>query len=208
MQHRDPGATDVTGFGLLGHGLEMARASGTRFVFEADVLPALAGALALAARGSRNRRSGTQPAIRRGLADARFRRRSRTGRARARPSDIGRSARRRSRRRTRPLSQAALDDRGIEHWWIGEVAEGDASGEGGVIEASLKTYERRPSAMCGGDSLQWSGRGRGAAAWCRAVEAPDAPLHRGGRHRRPPPVLHRAAAGRVLGVPAVPVRDP
>ena len=45
------GATDVTGFGLLGHGLEMARASGTRFVFEAAALPALEGALALAAAG-------------------------------------------------------------------------------------------------------------------------------------------------------------
>jgi len=44
-------ATDVTGFGLLGHGLEMARASGTRFVFEADALPALPGALDLAAAG-------------------------------------------------------------------------------------------------------------------------------------------------------------
>jgi selenide,water dikinase len=44
-------ATDVTGFGLLGHGLEMARASGTRFVFEARTLPALDGALALAAAG-------------------------------------------------------------------------------------------------------------------------------------------------------------
>jgi selenide,water dikinase len=43
------GATDVTGFGLLGHGLEMARGSGTRFVFEAARLPALDGALALAA---------------------------------------------------------------------------------------------------------------------------------------------------------------
>lgn len=42
------GATDVTGFGLLGHGLEMARASGTRFVFEAQTLPALPGALSLA----------------------------------------------------------------------------------------------------------------------------------------------------------------
>ncbi len=45
------GATDVTGFGLLGHGLEMARASGTRFVFDADALPALPGALELAAEG-------------------------------------------------------------------------------------------------------------------------------------------------------------
>jgi selenide,water dikinase len=45
------GATDVTGFALLGHGLEMARASGARFVFEAASLPALPGALELAAAG-------------------------------------------------------------------------------------------------------------------------------------------------------------
>jgi selenide,water dikinase len=45
------GATDVTGFGLLGHGLEMARASVARFVFEASALPALDGALALASAG-------------------------------------------------------------------------------------------------------------------------------------------------------------
>jgi selenide,water dikinase len=45
------GATDVTGFGLLGHGLEMARASGTRLVFEAAELPALGGALELARAG-------------------------------------------------------------------------------------------------------------------------------------------------------------
>jgi selenide,water dikinase len=44
-------ATDVTGFGLLGHGLEMARASGTRFVFDAAALPALSGALDLARAG-------------------------------------------------------------------------------------------------------------------------------------------------------------
>ena len=45
------GATDVTGFGLLGHGLEMARASGTRFVFESEALPILPGAFELAAAG-------------------------------------------------------------------------------------------------------------------------------------------------------------
>jgi selenide,water dikinase len=45
------GATDVTGFGLLGHGLEMARASDTRFAFDATALPALPGALDLAGAG-------------------------------------------------------------------------------------------------------------------------------------------------------------
>ena len=44
-------ATDVTGFGLLGHGLEMARASGTRFVVDAAALPALPGALDVATAG-------------------------------------------------------------------------------------------------------------------------------------------------------------
>jgi selenide,water dikinase len=41
----------VTGFGLLGHGLEMARASGARLVFDAAALPALDGALDLARGG-------------------------------------------------------------------------------------------------------------------------------------------------------------
>jgi selenide,water dikinase len=43
--------TDVTGFGLLGHGLEMARASGMRLVFDSTSLPALDGALDLARAG-------------------------------------------------------------------------------------------------------------------------------------------------------------
>jgi selenide,water dikinase len=49
--HAVRAATDVTGFGLLGHGLEMARASGTRFVFESRALPALDGAVELARAG-------------------------------------------------------------------------------------------------------------------------------------------------------------
>lgn len=44
-------ATDVTGFGLLGHGVEMARASGTTFAFDAEKLPALDGALSAARAG-------------------------------------------------------------------------------------------------------------------------------------------------------------
>ncbi|HYK95591.1 MAG TPA: selenide, water dikinase SelD [Candidatus Dormibacteraeota bacterium] len=51
VAHGVRGATDVTGFGLLGHGLEMARGSGTRFIFDAARLPALAGALDLARAG-------------------------------------------------------------------------------------------------------------------------------------------------------------
>ncbi len=44
-------ATDVTGFALLGHALEMARASATRFTISAGLLPALEGALELAGAG-------------------------------------------------------------------------------------------------------------------------------------------------------------
>jgi selenide,water dikinase len=51
VEHGVASATDVTGFGLLGHGLEMARASGTRFAFHAVDLPALDGALGLASAG-------------------------------------------------------------------------------------------------------------------------------------------------------------
>jgi selenide,water dikinase len=50
-RHPIRGATDVTGFGLLGHGLEMARASGARMAFEAAALPALDGALDVARAG-------------------------------------------------------------------------------------------------------------------------------------------------------------
>jgi selenide,water dikinase len=51
VEHGVVSATDVTGFGLLGHGLEMARASGTRFALDATALPALPGALELAREG-------------------------------------------------------------------------------------------------------------------------------------------------------------
>jgi selenide,water dikinase len=67
-RHGIVGATDVTGFGLLGHGLEMARASDARLVFDARALPALSGAVDLARAGvetggaSHNRRF-TAPAL-------------------------------------------------------------------------------------------------------------------------------------------------
>ena len=43
--------TDVTGFGLLGHGVEMAEAGGVALQFEAGRLPLLPGALAYADAG-------------------------------------------------------------------------------------------------------------------------------------------------------------
>ncbi|MFM2105823.1 MAG: hypothetical protein RL338_855 [Chloroflexota bacterium] len=52
VEARVRGATDVTGFGLLGHALEMARGAGVRLEIEAGALPALPGALALAAGGT------------------------------------------------------------------------------------------------------------------------------------------------------------
>ncbi|HEY3334618.1 MAG TPA: selenide, water dikinase SelD [Candidatus Limnocylindrales bacterium] len=51
VRHGIRGATDVTGFGLLGHGLEMAKASGARLLFDATALPALDGAVDLARAG-------------------------------------------------------------------------------------------------------------------------------------------------------------
>ena len=45
--------TDVTGFGLLGHAFEMASRSGVSIELHATRLPALAGALELAAAGVR-----------------------------------------------------------------------------------------------------------------------------------------------------------
>lgn len=46
------GATDVTGFALLGHAYEMANAAGVQFVLELNQLPVLEGAFALAQQGN------------------------------------------------------------------------------------------------------------------------------------------------------------
>jgi selenide,water dikinase len=55
--------TDVTGFGLIGHGLEMADASGVGFVLDGESIPLQSGAIDLARKevrtsgDARNRRS-------------------------------------------------------------------------------------------------------------------------------------------------------
>ena len=54
LEPLEPSAvTDVTGFGLAGHAVEMAERSGVRLVVEAEALPALEGALEDAAAGER-----------------------------------------------------------------------------------------------------------------------------------------------------------
>lgn len=61
-------ATDVTGFGLLGHLASMVRASDTSAVVDASALPALPGALDLLARGERSTFHEENARARRGLA--------------------------------------------------------------------------------------------------------------------------------------------
>jgi len=51
LNHRATACTDVTGFGLLGHLLEMLRASGMDAVLDPEEVPALEGALPLLGRG-------------------------------------------------------------------------------------------------------------------------------------------------------------
>ena len=117
-------ATDITGFGLLGHGLEMARASGARFVFEAAAVPTLAGARDLAAAGietggaAHNRRfvagslemGADVPADLVTLAHD--------------PQTSGGMLAAVGPDRVDPLERA-FETAGVERWWIGEVASGD-----------------------------------------------------------------------------------
>ena len=51
VKHRASAATDVTGFGLLGHALEIARASHARLEIVADAVPFMDGVLALIEQG-------------------------------------------------------------------------------------------------------------------------------------------------------------
>jgi len=52
LAHGVHGATDVTGYGLVGHGGEMARASGVALAFDAHRVPLFAGVLDLIAVGA------------------------------------------------------------------------------------------------------------------------------------------------------------
>ena len=118
-------ATDVTGFGLLGHGLEMARASGASFTFDASALPVLDGALDLAASGvetggaAHNRRFVADAltvadAIPPGLVALAHDPQTSGGLLAAiAPDSVG-------------TVEAALDAKGVERWWVGSVGSAPA----------------------------------------------------------------------------------
>jgi selenide,water dikinase len=125
VAHGIRAATDVTGFGLLGHGYEMARASGTRFVFDAAALPLLPGALNLAAAGvetggaAHNRRfvAGALtvgPGVTPEFVALGHDPQTSGGLLAAVPADRVEAV------------EAALDQASIERWWIGRVDAGDA----------------------------------------------------------------------------------
>ena len=121
------GATDVTGFGLLGHGLEMARASGTRFVFDAASLPALPGAVDLARAGvetggaAHNRRFvlpalGAGDGVAAELATLAHDPQTSGGLLAAIPAE------------RLAVVQAALEDAGVNAWPVGRVEDGAGVG--------------------------------------------------------------------------------
>jgi selenide,water dikinase len=134
VSHGIAAATDVTGFGLLGHGLEMARGSGTRFIFTAAALPALDGALELARAGvetggaAHNRRfvapalsvaSGVSPEL---IALAHDPQTSGGLLAAVDPDRLHKV-------------RASLAEAGVEHWIVGRVDPIDDGGAAGVALA-------------------------------------------------------------------------
>ena len=132
VEHEIKSATDVTGFGLLGHGLEMARASNARFVFHAAALPALDGALDLARAGvetggaAHNRRFvaaslNLTQGISSDLVTLAHDPQTSGGLLTAVPAGkLG-------------AVEAALDERGVSHWRVGAVEASPAGADRGSV---------------------------------------------------------------------------
>ncbi len=127
VRHRIRAATDITGFGLLGHAAEMARASGTRFVIDASALPALPGALEVARAGietggaGHNRRAVApllelSPVLDPAIVALAFDPQTSGGLLAAVPADAVRAV------------EGALDAAGVSWWRVGRIGAGDGPG--------------------------------------------------------------------------------
>ena len=119
--------TDITGFGLAGHLLEMARASGKVFEIDTTAVPIIASALEFGRMGLfpagayANKKHFTgnvtiNPGIDDILADIMFDPQTSGGLIYALPPGQA------------PDALAALQDQGVDAQWIGEVAGDDACG--------------------------------------------------------------------------------
>jgi selenide,water dikinase len=115
-------ATDVTGFGLLGHGLEMARASGARFAFESRALPALPGALRAAAAGVETTGAAHNRRYVGVSLDAADRVDPRLVSLAHDPQTSGGLLAAVPRDRVATL-ETALEIAGVESWWVGQVED-------------------------------------------------------------------------------------
>jgi len=125
VRHGVVAATDVTGFGLLGHGLEMSRASRATFAFDAAALPALAGALELASDGvetggaAHNRRfAAPSLTVAADVASERLALAHDPQTSGGLLAAIGAEA--------LPALRREFDDAGIEHWVVGHVEAAQA----------------------------------------------------------------------------------
>ena len=128
----------------------MARASGTRFVFEAGG-PAGTGRRARARRGRRrDRRRGAQPPLRPAVADRRGRRRRRS----SSPSPTIRRRRAGCWRRCPPIGstrRGGAGRRGSRRWWVGRVEAGEPARRAGLVEG--RRWRSRPGSDGSGPAI-------------------------------------------------------
>ena len=169
------GATDITGFGLLGHAGEMVEASGAGLSLRSRDLPLLPGALALAERGSfsggmgRNRRHLDEAFGARGRLADRPRGAGGAGEAPLRVRDVGRPALRGRRLAGRGGAGRLRAAR--------RAGVGGRPGDDGAGAALVRGLAGGVGALQEGDQLLRVARG---GAWSRGSHAV------GGRRRRCP----------------------
>ena len=179
--------TDVTGFGLLGHVHELASRSGVRAVLEAPALPALSGALELAAPGRAHRRRQKKPRLRERARRERCRCHAR--RTGVRPADRGRAPRcdavragcsaRGDLRRRRAVPGPGGCDRGglgrgasVHGLMATAVARVRALSPAGFLKLSLASFAALLLVVTSGAFVRLTGSGLGCENWPQCGDKP------------------------------------